>query len=177
MPQSQQSATPTMDEKPHIWNLASASIGFITALAAFALDQGHKYWMIEVYQIGKRGRVALTSYFDVLLTWNHGISYGLFQQNSAMGRMLLIGFAFIAVTVLAVWMARTHSRLVAASVGFIIGGALGNVADRFIHGAVADFFLLHYGEHDWYVFNVADVAIGVGVAGILLDWLRTARQS
>jgi signal peptidase II len=176
MSQSQQSATPTMADKPRVWSPASALIGFATALAAFALDQGHKYWMIEVYQIGKRGRVELTSYFDVLLTWNHGISLGLFPQNTDIGRNLLIAFAFVAVTVLVVWMARTHSRLLAASIGFIIGGALGNVADRLMHGAVADFFLLHYGDLNWYVFNVADVAIGVGVAGILLDWFRTARQ-
>lgn len=176
MSQSQQSATSHMAKKPRAWNPASALFGFMTALAALAIDQVHKYWMIEVYMIGARGRVELTSYFDLVLEWNRGISYGLLQQNSAMGRVLLIGFAFVAVTVLAVWMVRTHSRLAAVSIGFIIGGALGNVADRLIHGAVADFFLLHYGDYNWYVFNIADVAIGVGVAGILLDWFRTARR-
>ncbi|MEJ2124103.1 MAG: signal peptidase II [Alphaproteobacteria bacterium] len=176
MPQPQQSATPPMTENPRLWYPVSALLGLAMALASFVLDQGPKYWMIEVYRIGERGRVALTSYFDVLLTWNHGISYGLLQQNTTWGRALLIGFACVAVVVMAVWMARSQSRLIAASIGFIIGGALGNITDRLLHGAVADFFLLHYNDHNWYIFNVADVAIGVGVVGVLLDWLILARR-
>jgi signal peptidase II len=165
-----------MTEKPRFWNPVSALFGFLTALSAFALDQVYKYWMIEIYMIGARGRVEITSYFDLVLSWNHGISYGLFQQHSTLGKALLIGFALVAVTVLSIWMVREQSRLTAASIGFIIGGALGNVADRFIHGAVADFFLLHYGEHEWYIFNIADVAIGVGVAGLLFSWFILSRR-
>lgn len=172
MSQSQSSPIRPVPQSSRTWNWRTGLYGFVALSAALALDQAHKYWMIEIYRIGERGRVTLTPFFDVLLTWNRGISYGLLQQNSTGGRVFLIGFALAAVAALTVWMLQVGTRLGAVSLGLIIGGALGNIVDRVIHGAVADFFLLHYGEHNWYIFNIADAAIVAGVAGILLDWLR-----
>ena len=142
----------------------------IAALTA-ALDQAHKIWMLRVYDIGAKGSVALAPFFDLVLVWNHGISYGLLPQESALGRWGLILFAIAASLALAVWLARLTAPLAAASLGLIIGGAIGNAIDRVAYGAVADFFSLHVFGLQWYVFNIADAAIVAGVVGLLYESL------
>lgn len=154
-----------------LWGSYSG-FGLLIAIAAMAADQLHKYWMIEVYEVGNRGRVAVTSFLDFVLLWNPGISFGQLPQANDFGRYLLIAFTVIAIIVLFIWMSRVHSAFVSASIGMIIGGAAGNLIDRIVHGAVADFFSFHYSGYYWYVFNIADVAITLGVAGLLLDWLK-----
>jgi signal peptidase II len=99
---------------------------------------------------------------------NTGVSYGLFLQNSRQGQWILAAFAGVAVLAMAVWLARgVTTRLVAASLGLIIGGAVSNAIDRVVLGGVADFFSLHAFGFYWYVFNIADVAIVAGVLGLL----------
>ncbi len=142
----------------------------IAALTVLA-DQAHKAWMLYVYDIGAKAPVALTPFFDLVLVWNLGISYGLLPQENAVGRWGLILFAFGASVALAVWLARVESRLAAASIGLIMGGAVGNAIDRIAYGAVADFFSLHAFGYQWYVFNIADMAIVAGVVGLLYDSL------
>jgi signal peptidase II len=153
-----------------LWGRYSG-LGLAVALVALAADQAHKYWMLHIYRIAERGRIEITPFFDLVMTWNHGISYGLLQQDSTLGRLALMVFSVAAVAVLFLWMSNAASRLVAISLGFVIGGALGNITDRVIHGAVADFFSFHYAGYYWYVFNVADVAITAGVIGLILDWM------
>lgn len=142
----------------------------IAALTVLA-DQADKAWMLYVYDIGAKSPVAITSFFDLVLVWNRGISYGLLPQEGVAGRWGLILFAFGASVALAVWLARLESRLAAASIGLIIGGAIGNAIDRIAYGAVADFFSLHAFGFQWYVFNIADTAIVAGVVGLLYDSL------
>ena len=157
-----------------LWGPASG-LGLFAAIAAFAADQAHKYWMLEVYRIAERGRVEITSFFDLVMAWNKGVSYGLFAQHSSTGRIILIAISLAAVIGLFIWMANSFTRLAGLSLGLIIGGALGNLLDRIIHGAVADFFHFHYAGYSWYVFNIADVAIVAGVIGLLLDWISQPR--
>ena len=142
----------------------------IAALTAL-IDQAHKAWMLYVYEIGARGTVTVGPFFDLVLVWNQGISYGLLPQEGAAGRWALILFAALASLALAVWLARITSKLAAASIGLIIGGAIGNAIDRVLYGAVADFFSFHAFGYQWYVFNVADTAIVAGVAGLLYESL------
>jgi signal peptidase II len=146
-------------------------LGLGIAVLTVLADQASKVWMLYVYDIGAKGSVALTSFFDLVLVWNQGISYGLLPQESALGRLGLILFAVAASLALVVWLARIDSRLAAASIGLIIGGAIGNAIDRVAYGAVADFFSLHAFGYQWYVFNLADTAIVVGVVGLLYDSL------
>ena len=143
------------------------SVAAVTALA----DQAHKAWTLYVYDIAARGIVRIASFFDLVLVWNRGISYGLFPQESALGRLGLILFAFGASAGLAAWLARVDTKLTAVSIGLIIGGAIGNAIDRILYGAVADFFSLHAFGFQWYVFNIADAAIVAGVVGLLYDSL------
>ena len=154
-----------------------ARLGLSTALATFIADQGHKLWMLKVYRIEDRGRVRITPFMDLVHVINPGISYGLFAQDGRNGQLVLAAFALVASVALALWLARSATgSLMAASIGFIIGGALGNALDRLHLGGVADFFSLHAFGYYWYVFNIADVAIVAGVAGLVYDSLRSSRK-
>jgi signal peptidase II len=149
--------------------------GIIVAIAVLVLDQATKLWLLFVFEIARRGAVRVTPFFDLVLAWNTGISYGWFQTESVAGQAVLLGIKAIAVIVLGVWMARAHARMAAIALGLIIGGALGNAIDSLAYGAVVDFALFHVqiGEKDlsWYVFNLADTAIVAGVAALLYDSL------
>jgi signal peptidase II len=146
-------------------------LGLGVALVALVLDQLSKWCIIHVYDLPERGRVAVTPFFDLVMLWNPGVSYGLFAQDTDLGRNLLIAFALVASLALVLWIARTPNRLLAISLGMIVGGAIGNAIDRAVYGAVADFISLHAYGFYWYVFNVADAAIVAGVAGLLYDAL------
>ena len=150
-------------------------MGVIAAVIACAIDQAMKLWLLYGFDIANRGIVRLTPFFDLVLTWNTGISYGLFPQESEFGRLVLLALKLCAVLVLWVWLARAESRLTALSLGLIIGGALGNAVDRLAYGAVLDFALFHITtptfNFTWYVFNLADAAIVAGVAGLLYESL------
>jgi signal peptidase II len=156
-------------------------LGLLVAALVCVVDQALKLWLLLVFDLGHKGLVKVFPGFDLALTWNTGISYGLFQQNSEAGRWLLIGIKAAAVVLLTIWLARTRTRLTAIALGLIIGGALGNAVDRLVFGAVADFVLLYVAtanwRFDWYVFNVADAAIVAGVIGLLYESLFPGRAA
>jgi signal peptidase II len=147
--------------------------GIIAALAVVAIDQATKLWLLHVFDIANRGTVKITPFFDLVLLLNTGISYGWFQNESATGQVILLAIKGAAVVVLAVWMARSRSLLATVALGLIIGGAIGNAIDRLAYGGVVDFALFHVQiggkPFNWYVFNMADVAIVAGVAALLYD--------
>jgi signal peptidase II len=147
--------------------------GIIAALAVIALDQASKLWLLRVYDIVHNGAVKVTPFFDLVLAWNTGISYGWFQDEGPAGQLILLAVKAVAVIVLAIWMTRSRSGLATFALGLIIGGAIGNAIDRLAYGAVVDFALFHVQiggkTFNWYVFNLADVAIVAGVAGLLYD--------
>ncbi len=149
-----------------------SGLGLAVALVTVAIDQAHKWWMLGPYDIANKGRVTITPFFDLVFVKNTGISYSLFDQDSQAGQNMLAAFAVIASLALWIWLARSGTgRLLAWSLGLIIGGALGNGIDRLLIGGVADFFSLHAFGYYWYVFNIADVAIVAGVAGLLYESL------
>lgn len=144
-------------------------LGLSVAAVALIADQASKAWMLYVYDIGAKGVVTVTPFFDLVLVWNRGVSYGLLPQDSDLGRWALILFAFSAAFALVIWLARVTSPLAAAAMGLVIGGAVGNAIDRILYGAVADFFSFHAYGYQWYIFNIADVAIVAGVIGLLYE--------
>lgn len=162
----------------YLWGPLSAYGLAVTAIVC-AADQASKLWLLRVYDLASRGLVKLAPFVDLVLTWNTGISYGWFQQDGPVGQTVLLAVKVLAVALLWVWLARSVSRLSALSLGLIIGGALGNGIDRLIHGAVADFVLLYVQtatwRFNWYVFNLADVAIVAGVIGLLYESVRGDR--
>ncbi|GJD47843.1 Lipoprotein signal peptidase [Methylobacterium crusticola] len=151
-------------------------VGLLVALATLVLDQASKLGLLFLADLPVRQPVVLAPFAQLVVVWNHGVSYGLFQQDGALGRWALVGISLAASVALAAWMARAGSRLLAASLGLIVGGALGNAVDRAAYGAVFDFVHLHAGAWSWYVFNVADAGIVFGVAGLLYDGLVLERR-
>ena len=152
-------------------------LGLSTALAVLVIDQLHKWWMIEIYEIATKGRVAATPFLDLVYVINKGVSYGLMTQNAPIGQILLAAFALLVSIALTIWLARgTTNQIMGISIGLIVGGAISNAIDRLHLGGVADFFSLHAFGFYWYVFNIADVAIVAGVLGLLYDSLWTNRK-
>jgi len=155
--------------------------GLVTAIVSLIVDQAVKLWLLFGFNLGDQGRVAVGPFLDLVLTWNTGISYGWFQQDGPVGQYILLALKIIAVALLCVWLARATNRLTALGLGLIIGGAVGNAIDRLIHGAVVDFALLHITtatwRFNWYVFNLADVAIVAGVAVLLYESLIGERAA
>ena len=150
-------------------------LGVIVAIVTLVLDQASKFWLVRVFDIARRGTVKLTPFFDLVLAWNQGISFGWFQNDGPAAQIVLMAVKVVAVVVLAVWMARSRTLIATLALGLIIGGAIGNGLDRLAYGAVVDFALFHVqiGENtfNWYVFNLADVAIVAGVAALLYESL------
>jgi signal peptidase II len=157
-----------------LWGPWSA-FGLAVAAVACAADQALKLWLLCGFDLPGRNPTHLLPGFDLALTWNTGISYGWFRQEGPFGQWALLGFKAVAVALLWIWLSRAATRLTALSLGLIVGGALGNAIDRLAHGAVADFALLYLRtatwRFDWYVFNLADVAIVAGVVGLLYESL------
>ena len=148
-------------------------LGLIAAAIVCALDQAVKLWLLGPFDLANKGLVHLTSFLAFVLTWNPGISYGLFPQDTDFGRYTLLALKTGAVVILWVWLARAETKLTALSLGLIIGGAFGNAIDRLAYGAVMDFVLFHIDTETikfaWYVFNLADAAIVAGVIGLLYE--------
>jgi len=146
--------------------------GAIVAAAALAADQVFKNVMLygfDFRELDAFARIEITPFLDLVMVWNRGVSYGLFQANGLAGTLILTVFSFAAVAALSWWLSSADRRILAWGLGLVIGGALGNVIDRILYGAVADFFHFHAFGRDWYVFNVADAAITVGVVALLVD--------
>lgn len=157
-------------------------LGLTVAVVVGLLDQASKLWLLYVFDLGRRGAVAVAPVIDLVLVRNYGISYGLFQQDGMVGRWVLIAITAVAVVCLGVWLARSQSRLAAIGLGLIIGGAIGNAIDRLAHaGAVIDFVRFHITtasfNFNWYVFNLADAAIVAGVAALLYESFHGPRAA
>ena len=144
-------------------------LGAAVGVATVALDQASKLWLLFGYDLPLREPVTLAPVLDLMVVWNRGISYGLFQQYSDAGRWALVALSIVAAVGLTLWITRTSSRFLAAALALVSGGAIGNAIDRIAYGAVFDFIHFHVGSFSWYVFNVADAAIVAGVAGLLYD--------
>lgn len=145
------------------------AMGLMTAACVLGLDRLSKWWLLEPFAIAEREPVTVASFFNLVMVWNPGISFGLLGGNQELGRWLLIGFSVIVVAILVAWLFRIGSGLMALGLGFVIGGAIGNIWDRVVWGAVADFFDFHVAGYHFWAFNIADAGISTGVAFLLYD--------
>ncbi|MGA8970758.1 MAG: signal peptidase II [Pseudolabrys sp.] len=149
--------------------------GLAVAAVACFLDQAFKVYLLFVFDLAANGPVRIGPFIDIILARNTGISYGLFQTQGPLGQWVLLAFKAVAVSLLWFWLARAKDRLTALSLGLVIGGAVGNAIDRLAYGWVADFVFFHIStpnwQFNWYVFNLADVAIVAGVIGLLYESL------
>jgi signal peptidase II len=161
-------------ERPMVTRLGV--LAFALALVVVVLDQLSKYWVLSVVDLPDRPPIAVLPFFQLTMVWNPGVSFGLLRADSVSGRWILVLFAFAVVCALAAW-ARSASRpLTAVALGLVMGGAVGNnLIDRVRFGAVADFLDFHGLMFPW-IFNLADSAISIGVALLLLDSLMRSKS-
>ncbi|WP_346907897.1 signal peptidase II [uncultured Roseibium sp.] len=169
-------------QSPSSWTarwLWGRQSGFVLAIAfaGLLLDQASKLWLLHGFGLAGRGPVQLLPVLDLTLVWNRGISYGLFQQDSEVGRWVLAVATLIAAIGLWIWSVRAGHRFLALALALVISGAIGNGIDRLLYGAVVDFIHFHVGDFSWYVFNFADVWIVAGVCGLLYDGLKSGPNS
>lgn len=145
-------------------------IGYAVAAAVLLLDQASKWWVLLAVMDPPRV-IEVTPFFNLVLAWNRGISFSLFHMEGAAGPWILAAVALAIVVGLAWWLHRTHRPWPAVGAGLVMGGAVGNVVDRLVHGAVVDFLDFHLAGWHWPAFNLADSAITVGVFLLVIDGL------
>jgi len=160
--------------------MRARDLGLIAAAAALVLDQATKLWILYglgVVHMGPGQAVPVLPFFNLIMLWNPGISYGLFPASGPEGTAYLATFQLLAAGAMTAWLWFIHSPRVALALGLIIGGALGNFLDRLIYGAVADFFHFYAFGISFFVFNVADAAITFGIFAWLCDAFLTPGAS
>jgi len=149
--------------------MAERKFGFAIALVVFALDQLSKWLMIGPLKLESVGQIVLLPIFDLSWTENYGISLGLLNAETEVGRWLLVALTGAIAVGVAFWIGREKKRGDQLALGMVLGGALGNILDRIRFGYVVDFADLHFGTfRPFLVFNVADAAISIGVVILLL---------
>ena len=154
-------------------------LGLIAALLILAADQDSKWWVLEVLDLENARQVVVLPVLNFTMVWNRGVTFGMLGDLGDWGHIILTAVPLMVVAALALWLRRAESGIIAAAIGAICGGAVGNVIDRVRFGAVVDFIHAHIGGLSWYVFNVADAAIVCGVAAWLIDsqWRGRAHAS
>lgn len=152
-----------------------AGLGWTVALLVIGLDQLTKWAALYLLDLPSRP-IEVTSFFNLVMVWNRGVSFGMFNAAGPLAPWLLSGLALGVVIGLAIWLRRTEHWLIAVGLGLVIGGALGNVVDRLRYGAVVDFLDFHVAGWHWPAFNIADAGICVGAGLILVDGLLAPRR-
>ena len=143
-------------------------IGLLAGGIVLILDHLTKWLMRDVVLDGAR-YIEITGFFNLVEVWNRGVSFGLFASSSPWTPVLLSALAIGISIVLLVWLRKAETLLLSIALGIVIGGAVGNVVDRILWGHVFDFLDFHIAGYHWPAFNVADSAIMIGVALILVD--------
>lgn len=143
-------------------------LGLLLAFMIMIADQGSK---VMALQIAQGQSYEVFSFFNLVLVWNRGVSFGMFNHGQPLSPFIFIAVSLAIAGGFAAWLWRAESRAVAAALGLVIGGAIGNVIDRLVHGAVVDFLDFHLGGLHWPAFNIADSGIVIGIALIVIDGL------
>lgn len=151
---------------------------YLASAIVFALDQTSKWFVLNVFDLASVGSIdVLSPLLNLRMAWNFGVNFGLLAHDSALVRWILISVALAITAAVAFWMRSERDAVARVSAGLLIGGALGNVFDRVVYGAVADFLNMSCcGISNPYSFNVADVAIFVGAVGLILFTGRSAKS-
>lgn len=147
----------------------------ILALSIFVVDQVLKIQMRE-WLLDPARQMVITPYFNLTPVWNHGISFGLFQSEEKFMRWVLVGVAAGISTLVVMWLLQAKTRFEAYSLGLILGGAVGNIIDRILFGAVFDFLDFHFKGWHYPAFNIADASICTGVVLYVLARWRVESQ-
>ncbi|MGB0749594.1 MAG: signal peptidase II [Magnetospiraceae bacterium] len=163
----------TAQASPRAFPLSPVAAGLLLAIGIMIADQATKWGILHLFANGPR-TIEILPFLNIVLVWNTGVSFGLFSSGE---RWILIGLVCLIAAGLTFWLFRIDRRPLALAVGSVIGGAIGNVIDRIVHGAVVDFVDIYVGDWHWPAFNVADSAIVIGAGLLLLDSLFAEDKS
>jgi len=151
--------------------------GLAVAVLWAGADQLTKWWILNLFASDPDIRLwVVTGFFNLVLTFNRGISFGIFNTDSPLNAVVFAALAAIIVIALLWWLRRVENTLLAIGIGLIIGGAIGNAIDRVARGAVVDFLDFHLGQWHPFAFNLADAGISLGVGLLILDGLIGRRR-
>lgn len=148
-------------------------IGLPVALIWFIIDQATKWWILNVV-MDPPTVIPITSFFNLVLGYNTGVSFGLLAGAPS---WVLFAIGVAAASLLLIWMIRAENRNTSFTLGLILGGAAGNLVDRYRQGAVTDFLDFYVGQWHWPAFNMADVGIVCGVTLLLLDAVLPSKEA
>jgi signal peptidase II len=154
--------------------LNARDLGLAGVIGALFADQASKLAMLYAFGFAAMppgDRVPVLPFLSLVMAWNRGVSFSMFSAQSSLGIAALVIFEIVVIAALGRWMWTAQRRLLSLGLGLVIGGALGNLVDRLVHGRVADFFDLHAFGHDFFACNIGDVAITCGVALMVIDTL------
>jgi signal peptidase II len=160
--------------------LKARDLGLAGVIAALFADQASKLAMLYAFGFATMlpgERIPVLPFLSLVMAWNRGVSFSMFSAQSPLGVAALVIFEVVVIGALARWMWDSTRRFLALGLGLVIGGALGNLVDRLVHGRVADFFDLHAFGHDFFACNLGDIAITIGVTLMVLDTLLESMNS
>ena len=153
-------------------------VALIAAVLGLIADQASKWALLEIVGLRENPRnIRVLPVFDIVMWPNYGTSFSLFRTGAAWGPYAFSIAALAIIVLLVLWLSRIASPILAAALGAVIGGALGNVVDRLRFGAVADFFYAHLGEYGWPAFNIADSLIVVGIGVLVFDGMFLSHKT
>jgi signal peptidase II len=158
--------------EPRRWS--ARELGLVAVAAALIFDQAVKALLLDGFgfsAMGPEARIVVLPFLDLVMRWNPGISFSLFSADSPAGIALIVTVVVVVIAILLWWMWNVARKPLAIGLGLVIGGALGNLVDRLVHGRVADFFDLHAFGRDFFACNPADVMISLGVVLLIYDSL------
>lgn len=145
-------------------------LGLCVAVMVLVADQATKFWIMNDV-LAEKAMIVFTPFFSLVRAWNTGVSFSMFNNWGLSGVVILSLVAFIIIAFLFNWLRKENNRLIQVALGFIIGGALGNVIDRVRLGAVFDFLDFSFGGYHWPAFNVADSFICIGAVIVIVHGL------
>ena len=151
--------------------------GLVVAVLVALADQLSKSWVLDRFTAEAPRLLPVTPFFNLVLTWNRGMRFGLFNNDAARNALVFSVLAVLIVGALLVWLSRVRETLLSIAIGLVVGGAAGNVVDRLGRGAVVDFLDFHVAGWHWFAFNLADAAICVGVGLMVIDGLLGRREA
>ena len=149
----------------------------VSAVSVLLIDFLSKNKIISIFKDGIVEKIYVNEYLDFILVFNTGISYGLFSGGGDFQKWILISLSILIIVFLLSLIRSESTILSKLSISFIIGGALGNVLDRFTYGAVVDFISLHAKGFSWYIFNIADMFIVLGVILFILSQFILSKKN